>query len=109
MSLQDVAVYLLLGAGVACELIACLGVIAMRDAYDRLHYVAAASLGAVLIAGAVGAREGAGGVGVKATIGGGFLLIASPAAAPGTARASRASGPGDWRPQRGEGIEVEEP
>src|SRR4051794_13196777 len=109
MSLQDVAVYLLLGAGVACELIACVGVIAMRDAYDRLHYVAPASLGAVLIAGAGGARGGASGVALKAPVVAGFLLLASPAAAPGTPRASRISELGDWRPQRGEGIEVEEP
>jgi monovalent cation/proton antiporter MnhG/PhaG subunit len=109
VSLQDVAVYLLLGAGVACELIACLGVIAMRDAYDRLHYVAPASLGAVLIAGAVWAREGPSGIALKATIVAVFLLVASPALAHGTARASRLSELGDWRPQRGEGIEVEEP
>jgi monovalent cation/proton antiporter MnhG/PhaG subunit len=109
MTLQDAGVYLLLGVGVGCELIACLGVLAMRDTYDRLHYVAPASLGAVLIAGAVWAREGPSGIALKATIVAVFLLVASPALAHGTARASRISRLGDWRPQRDEGIEVEEP
>ena len=58
MSLQDVAVYVLLGAAVACEVIACLGVVVMRNVYDRLHYVGPAVLGAVLIAAAMWAREG---------------------------------------------------
>src|SRR3954447_12060490 len=109
MRLQDVGVYLLLGVGVTCELIACLGAIAMWDAYDRLHYVAPASLGAVLIAGAVWAREVPSGIALKAKILPAFLLVASQALAHGTARASRISELGDWRPQRGEGIEVEEP
>jgi monovalent cation/proton antiporter MnhG/PhaG subunit len=109
MSLQDVAVYLLLGAGVACEVIACLGVVAMRDAYDRLHFVGPATLGAVLIAGAVWVREGPSGIALKATVVAAFVMVASPALAHGTARASRISALGDWRPQRGEGIEVEEP
>ena len=108
MNFQDAVVYLLLGAGVACEVIACLGVLAMRNAYDRLHFVAPASLGAVLIAGAIWAREGPSGIALKATVVALFLLVASPALAHATARAGRISEHGDWRPQRGEGIEVEE-
>jgi len=108
MSLQDAAVYLLLGAGVACEVIACLGVVVMRNVYDRLHYVGPAALGAVLIAAAVWAREGPSGIALKATVLAAFLVVASPALAHGTARAARLSRFGDWRPQREEGIEVED-
>jgi monovalent cation/proton antiporter MnhG/PhaG subunit len=107
MSVQDVAVYVLLGAGVACEVIACLGLVAMRNVYDRLHYVGPAALGAVLIAAAVWAREGPSGIALKATVVAAFLVVASPALAHGTARAARLSRFGDWRPQREEGIEVE--
>ena len=109
MSFQDVAVYVLLGAGVGCEAIACLGVLAMRDTYDRLHYAGPAALGALLIAAAVWAREGPSGIALKATLVAVFVVVASPALAHGTARAARISQTGDWRPQRGEGIEVEEP
>lgn len=109
MSVQDVAVYALLAAGVACELIACLGVLVMRTTYDRLHYLGPATLGGVLIAGAVWAREGPSGIALKATLLAAFLLVASPALAHATARASRISELGDWGPRRTEGIEVEEP
>jgi hypothetical protein len=37
------------------------------------------------------------------------VLVISPALTHGTARAARISEHGDWRPQRGEGIEVERP
>jgi monovalent cation/proton antiporter MnhG/PhaG subunit len=109
MSLQDVVVYALLAAGVACELIACLGVAVMRNTYDRLHYVGPATLGGVLIAGAIWVREGPSGIALKATIVAAFLLVASPALAHATARASRISELGDWGRQPSEGIEVEEP
>jgi len=109
MSLQDAVVYVLLGAGVACEVIACVGVVAMRNAYDRLHFVGPAALGAVLIAGAIWAREGPSGIALKATVVAVFLLVASPALAHATTRAARISERGDWRPQPSEGIEVEEP
>jgi multicomponent Na+:H+ antiporter subunit G len=108
MSPQDVAVYALLAVGVACELIACLGLAVMRGAYDRLHYLAPATLGGILIAGAVWAREGPSGIALKATLVAAFLLIASPALAHATARASRISELGDWRAQRAEEIEVED-
>jgi monovalent cation/proton antiporter MnhG/PhaG subunit len=109
MTLQDVVVYLLLGAGVACEIVSSLGVVAMRDAYDRLHFVGPASLGAILIAAAIWAREGPSGIALKATVVAVFVLVVSPALAHATARAARIRERGDWRPQRDEGIEVEEP
>lgn len=109
MSFQDAAVYVLLAAGVACEVIACIGLAVMRSVYERLHYVAPATLGAVLIAGSIWVREGPSGIALKATLVAGFILVVSPALAHGTGRAARLSEHGDWRPQRDEGIEVEEP
>jgi len=109
MSARDAFVYALLGVGTGAEVLACLGVVAMRDAFDRLHYVAPSTLGAILIAAAVWVRSGPSFISVKAALLAAFLLIASPALAHGTARASRISAKGDWRRQRGEGIEVEEP
>ena len=109
MSGRDAMVFGLLGLGVSIELVACLGVAAMRDVYDRLHYVAPSVLGALLIVAAVWVREGPSMISLKATLLGAFLLIASPALAHGTARAARLSERGDWRAQVGDEIEVEEP
>jgi multisubunit Na+/H+ antiporter MnhG subunit len=56
---RDLVVDVLVAGGVAAELICCLGLLAMRNAIDRLHYSgAAASLGPALIAAAVCVREG---------------------------------------------------
>jgi len=59
VSARDYAVDLLVGGGIAAEVVCCLGLLAMRSAIDRLHYVgAAATLGPALIAAAVCVREG---------------------------------------------------
>jgi multisubunit Na+/H+ antiporter MnhG subunit len=108
MSGGDAIVYGLLGLGVAAELVACLGVVTVRDVYDRLHFLAPAALGAILVAAAVWVREGPSFISLKATLLAAFLLFASSALAHGTARAARISQFGDWRPQEDEGLEVEE-
>jgi len=107
MSFRDAIVYALLGSGVAVELIACVGVVAMKDVYDRLHYVAPSVLGAILIAAAIWAREGPSMISLKAALLVAFLLLASPALAHGTARAARISEHGDWRPQGDEPLDLE--
>jgi multisubunit Na+/H+ antiporter MnhG subunit len=54
-----VIVGLLVGLGVAAELLSCLGLLAMRNALDRLHYAGAATVvGPWLIAVAVCVEEG---------------------------------------------------
>src|SRR4029079_13632652 len=45
VTLRDVIVIWLVGAGIAIQVFACLGVVLMRDALDRLHYVGAAAGG----------------------------------------------------------------
>jgi monovalent cation/proton antiporter MnhG/PhaG subunit len=109
VSARDAIAYLLLGLGVTCEVIAVLGLCAMRDVYDRLHYLAPATLGALLVAAAIWMYQGPSQIALKATVVAAFALLASPALAHGTARAARISERGDWRPGREEGIEVEEP
>ena len=43
----DYALYVLVGIGVATEIVACLGLLAMRRAIDRLHYASAATAAAL--------------------------------------------------------------
>ena len=56
---RDYFMFVLVGLGVAAELIACLGLLAMRDAIDRLHFAGAGTtLGPAFIAAAICVREG---------------------------------------------------
>jgi multisubunit Na+/H+ antiporter MnhG subunit len=56
---RDYVVDVLIAGAIAAELVCCLGLVTMRNAVDRLHYVgAAATLGPALIAAAVCVREG---------------------------------------------------
>jgi multicomponent Na+:H+ antiporter subunit G len=74
-------------AGVLVLAFACLGVLVMRGALARLHYVQVASLGAVLVVAAVLVRDGASLIGVKALLVGAFLVATSPVLSHATARA----------------------
>jgi multisubunit Na+/H+ antiporter MnhG subunit len=88
VSVGDAATYALLGTGVALEVIASLGVLAMRNVFDRLHYLGPASLGAILIAAAVWVAEGPSFISLKATL------------------LARISELGAWQPRDGEEAEA---
>lgn len=87
--LGDVVVATLLIAGVAFELFCVLGVVVMRGPLDRLHYTGPASLGALLIAGAILARESFSLIANKALLVAAFFLLTTPVLAHITARAAR--------------------
>jgi multicomponent Na+:H+ antiporter subunit G len=74
-------------AGVVVLAFACLGVLLMRGALARLHYVQVSTLGAVLVVAAVLVRDGASLIGVKALLVGAFLVATSPVLSHATARA----------------------
>ena len=74
-------------AGVVVLAFACLGVLVMRGALARLHYVQVAALGAVLVVAAVLVRDGASLIGVKAVLVGAFLVATGPVLSHATARA----------------------
>jgi multisubunit Na+/H+ antiporter MnhG subunit len=101
MTAQDIASDILLGLAVAIVLGASVGVIVMRDAYQKLHFVTPAALIApLLVAGAVLAQ-----VGVYENSGETFLallfmVIAGPFLSHATIRAIRVREKGDWRPRK---------
>ena len=84
--MRDVAVTALLAAGVAVELLACLGTLLMRDALDRLHYAGAATLAFVCIATAVVVRDSFSLIGNKALLLAAFVLVTGPVLTHVTAR-----------------------
>jgi multicomponent Na+:H+ antiporter subunit G len=85
--MRDVVVSVLLFAGVALAALATLGVLLMRDAFERLHYLGPASLAAGCIAAAVVVRESFSLIGNKAIALAVFILVTSPVLAHVTARA----------------------
>ena len=97
MSPAGLAVAALLTLGVAVTWLSCLGVLLMRDPYDRLHYTAPASaLAPVLIAAAVVITEGLSAAGVKALLVAFVLLATNPVLGHATARAARIRERGQW-------------
>jgi multicomponent Na+:H+ antiporter subunit G len=92
---SSVVVAVLLIAGVAVELLCCLGVLVMRSPYARLHYTGPAGVGALLIAAAVVVREGFSLIGNKALLLAVFVLISAPVLSHVTARAAQIRELGD--------------
>ena len=102
---RDVCADVLLGLAVAIVLGASLGVLLMRDAYQKLHFVTPAALVApVLVALAVlvqtGLDENTGETCVALL----FLAVAGPYLSHATMRAIRVREKGDWRPGQGAGA-----
>jgi monovalent cation/proton antiporter MnhG/PhaG subunit len=91
-------VVVLLAFGVGVTLLSCLGVLVMRDPYDRLHYTGpAAVLAPVAIAAAVVLEEQLSAAGIKALLIALVLVVTNPVLGHATARAARIRQFGEWR------------
>ena len=97
MSWRHVAGAALLVAGCSLELLAVLGVVVMRDVYDRLHYVGLAGYGALLVAVGILVRESFSLIGDKALATAAVLVILGPVLTHATARSLRIRDRGNWR------------
>jgi multisubunit Na+/H+ antiporter MnhG subunit len=107
---RDVCSDILLGLAVAVVFGASLGVLLMRDAYQKLHFVTPAALVApVLVALAVlvqmGLQENTG----ETCLALFFLVIAGPYLSHATMRAIRVREKGDWRAGTEAGAAGKEP
>ena len=93
MRASDLAVDVLLGLGVAGELLCVAGVVLMRTTFDRLHYAAAAtSVPAFLVLSAVLVRVHLSAGGLEALAAVLLLFLLNPALVIATARAARRVG-----------------
>jgi multisubunit Na+/H+ antiporter MnhG subunit len=101
VSVRHVVATVLLVAGCSLEVLAVLGLLAMRNAYDRLHYMGVAGYGALLVGVAIVVRQSFSLIGDKALLTGAILALFGPVLAQTTARSLRIREHGDWR----EGIE----
>jgi multisubunit Na+/H+ antiporter MnhG subunit len=87
----------LLIAGGGIELLAVLGLCAMRATYDRLHYLGLVSYGALLIAVAIVFRESFSLIGDKALLVGAVLVVSGAVLTHVTLRSLLMRERGDWR------------
>jgi multicomponent Na+:H+ antiporter subunit G len=90
MTGSEIAQSVLLTLGVATTLLCCFGILVMRDAYDRLHFLSGiGTLGPVAIVAAVIVEEGLSSGGLKALVVLATLLITGPVMTHAIARAAR--------------------
>lgn len=102
------AVALLLGVPAILTLISAVGVLAMRDPYQRLHFVAPPALSAFLVAAAL-AVDGAGPAAwIKAAIVAVLLNLINGIVTHATARAAFVCKHGKWPPDPGEAASVKD-
>jgi monovalent cation/proton antiporter MnhG/PhaG subunit len=110
MSPRGLLVAALLVVGVGVTLGACVGVLVMRDAYDRLHYTApATTIAPLAIAAAIVLEERLSAAGIKALLVALALLVTNPVLTHATARAARIRQLGEWTVQEGEHVKGERP
>jgi multisubunit Na+/H+ antiporter MnhG subunit len=87
----------LLVAGGGIEVLAVVGLCAMRDLYDRMHFVGLVGYGALLIAVAIVFRESFSLIGDKALLVGVVLVLTGPVLVHTTMRSMLIRQHGDWR------------
>lgn len=108
MSAREVAVEVLLWAGVALELICCMGLLVLEDPLDRLHLSSPSAFGVALISLAVLLQMSFSLIANKALLITAFTIVGSPVVTHALGRAARVLTHGDWRIARGEAVEVRE-
>lgn len=109
MIIKDVFSDILLGLAVLIVVASAIGVLAMRDAYQKLHFVTPAALVApALVALALMVQHGVYEMTGEAFLALFFMIIAGPFVSHATMRAIRVREKGDWRPQRAGQAPAEE-
>jgi monovalent cation/proton antiporter MnhG/PhaG subunit len=96
VSAHDLVIDALVGAGVAGELLCCIGLVLVRNVFDRLHYVmASTTVPPFLIAAAVVVEEDWTQPAINALLIAVVLFVGNPILATAIARAARARRFGD--------------
>ncbi|HET9893869.1 MAG TPA: monovalent cation/H(+) antiporter subunit G [Streptosporangiaceae bacterium] len=96
--MRAIAADVFLGIGALVALISCIGILVMRDAYQKLHYVTPVSLVAPVAVGlAILIKSGWSSSSAQTWLAIGFMAIASPYLSHATLRAARVRETGDWR------------
>lgn len=101
MSPREIIVYLLLGLAVLIVLVSSVGILIMRDTYQKLHYVTPVAVVApVVVAVAILVQSGFTENSVMTWLALAFMLGGGPFLTHATIRAARIRAEGDWRGRR---------
>jgi multisubunit Na+/H+ antiporter MnhG subunit len=88
--MSNVAVDVLLGCGVAAQLLCCLGLVVMRTTSDRLHYASAGyTVGPFCVVAALLVREQLSSIGLQALAAVAILFLPAPILVHATGRVVR--------------------
>ena len=99
MNAPEIIADILLGLAAALVLASSVGILVMRDAYQKLHYVTPVAVIAPVIVGlAVLVRSGWSENSLETWLALVFVLIGGPFLTHATIRAARIREKGDWRP-----------
>jgi monovalent cation/proton antiporter MnhG/PhaG subunit len=97
--IRDIAADVLLGLAAAIVIISSVGLLVMRDVYQKLHFAGPVALvSPVLVTLAVWLHAGNTATTLEAMLALLLVVIAGPFLAHATIRAARISQTGDWRP-----------
>jgi multisubunit Na+/H+ antiporter MnhG subunit len=103
---REILADVLLGLAVVIVLASSIGILVMRDAYQKLHYVTPAALIAPLVVGlAILAQSGLTENTAETWLALLFIVIAGPFLTHATIRAARIREKGDWRPGADHGAD----
>lgn len=107
MTARQLAIAVLLWTGTVTTVLCCLGMLLMKNFFEKLHYMATvATISAFAILAAVLLQEGWGQAGIKTILVCAVLFIMNAVLTHATARAARVRQFGRWQPQPGEHIET---
>jgi multisubunit Na+/H+ antiporter MnhG subunit len=102
--ISEILADVLLGLAVVIVMASSIGVLVMRDTYQKLHYITPISLVAPVLVGlSVLAHSGFHENTAETWLALTFMVIASPVLSHATIRAARIRQAGDWRPGAGHG------
>ncbi len=105
MNPASIAIQVLLALAVVIALLSCLGILLMKDFYERLHYLApVTTVSALCILLAVTIQEGWGQATIKTILVFLVLLLINAVLTHATARAARVRTLGHWTPDPSEHI-----
>lgn len=102
MTWQSILADVMLGAAVLIVAVSSVGILVMRDAYQKVHFVTPITLVApVLVAVAVTLREGWSEPTGQSWLAIAVVCVAGPVLSHATVRAARVHERGDWRDREG--------
>lgn len=105
MSAATIAVEVLVWLAVVTCLVCCLGIVVMKDFFERLHYMATVStVAAVALLVAVVIEQGWGQAAIKMSLIVIVLFLMNAVLTHATARAARVRELGRWQPAEGENL-----